>query len=240
MTSLRHAALSSVTVVLVLLGIGLAGPRAGAPTAADERLSPAAGAPTAPPTVAPSDIPPTAPTGSAVPSAGPGGPDADPDAARDVTSAPRPTRAAPRTTAPSRPRTSAAEPAPRGDGTARQVLALVNAERADAGCDPVELDARLTAAAVRHSRDMADGDFLSHTGSDGDSFVDRIRAAGHPSPRSENVAAGQESAQSVVEAWMDSDGHRDNILDCGARTMGVGRASGGSFGVYWTQDFGSD
>ncbi|MGD9525642.1 MAG: CAP domain-containing protein [Pseudonocardia sp.] len=226
MTSLRHAALSAVIVVLVLSGIAFAGPRAGGPLAADARLTTDAGASTAPPTIPP-------PTGSTVPTATP---DATHDAAPDATSRPRPTRTAPRAAAPSRSRTTVA-PAPRGDGVARQVLALVNAERTDAGCDPVVLDDRLTAAAGRHSRDMAAGDFLSHTGSDGDSFADRIRAAGHPSPRSENIAAGQESAESVVEAWMDSAGHRENILDCSARSMGVGRASGGSLGVYWTQDF---
>jgi uncharacterized protein YkwD len=226
-TSLRHAALSAVIVVLVLFGIGLAGPRAAGPPTADARLTTDAGASTAPPPSTPPPSPP--PSGAAVPTAAP-------DVTTEAVPSPRPTRTSPRTATPP-PRTSAAAPAPRGDGVAQQVLALVNAERADAGCDPVVLDDRLTAAAGRHSRDMAAGDFLSHTGSDGDSFTDRIRAAGHPSPRSENVAAGQESAESVVEAWMESAGHRENILDCGARSMGVGRATGGSYGVYWTQDF---
>lgn len=227
MTSLRHVMLSAVIVVLVLLGIGLASPRSGdAPTSADARLTTDAGTsapePSAPPTE--SSVP-SVPTASAAP----------PTSA----SPPSPTRTTPRTTAPrtSAPRTATA--VARDGGVAAQVLALVNAERADAGCDPVSLDARLNEAAARHSRDMASGDFLEHDSSDGSSFSDRIRAAGHPSPRSENIAAGQESASEVVQTWMDSSGHRANILDCSARTMGLARATGGSFGVYWTQDFGS-
>ncbi len=123
---------------------------------------------------------------------------------------------------------------------AQQVLGLVNAERARAGCRPVRLDPRLTAAATRHSQDMAARDRVSHLSRDGSTFADRIRRAGHPAPRSENVAAGGTTAEATVRQWMDSPSHRANILDCTARDMGVGvgAARGSTYGTDWTQDFG--
>ena len=84
------------------------------------------------------------------------------------------------------------------------------------------MDGRLTTAAQRHSVDMADRDTMSHTGGDGSSFDERIRAAGYPEPAAENIAFGQSSASSVVAAWMDSAGHRRNILDCDYTAIGVG------------------
>lgn len=228
-SSLRHAALSAVAVVVVLIGVSVAAPHAlelpTEPSSATDPLTPppASAAPPAPAAASAAPEEPAASTAAPPPTS------TRPSAtARPSTrSTPSPTRSAP----------SSSRTAP-ATGVAGEILTLVNAERADAGCDPVRLDDRLTTAATRHSRDMADQDFLGHTGSDGDSFSERIRAAGHPSPRSENVAAGQESATEVVAAWLDSEGHRENILDCDARTMGVGRATGGSLGIYWTQDFG--
>jgi uncharacterized protein YkwD len=123
---------------------------------------------------------------------------------------------------------------------ADQVLTLVNAERRKAGCAPVRLDPRLTAAALGHSRQMADKNFFSHTSPNGATFVDRIKAQGYPRPRSENIAAGNTTAAATMKQWMNSPGHRANILDCKAKDMGLGAASraGSKFGTYWTQDFG--
>ena len=123
---------------------------------------------------------------------------------------------------------------------ADQMLALVNAERSKAGCAAVHLDPRLNAAALAHSRQMADKDFFSHTSRGGDTFVDRIEAQGYPTPRSENIAAGNTTAAATMQQWMNSPGHRTNILDCRAKDMGLGAASrpGSTFGTYWTQDFG--
>jgi uncharacterized protein YkwD len=123
---------------------------------------------------------------------------------------------------------------------AQQMLALVNAERAKAGCAAVRLDPRLTAAATKHSQDMATRNFFSHTGSDGSSFATRARREGHPRPRSENIAAGGTTAQATLRQWMGSAGHRRNILDCTAKDMGLGVATNPSsrFGTYWTQVFG--
>ncbi len=121
---------------------------------------------------------------------------------------------------------------------AAQVLKLVNTERKKAGCKSVTLDARLTAAAAGHAMDMATANYFSHTSKDGRSFVDRIEAQGYSKPRSENIAAGQPTVAAVMSAWMKSSGHRANILDCSATQMGAAGAKGGSYGVYWVQDFG--
>jgi uncharacterized protein YkwD len=127
------------------------------------------------------------------------------------------------------------EPARRPAGPAAEVVALTNRERGKAGCRALAVDRRLAAAAQRHSENMAEQDFFSHSSPDGRGFVDRIRAAGHPSPGAENIARGQTSAREVVADWMDSPGHRRNILDCGLTAIGVGFDERG---YYWTQDFG--
>ena len=119
------------------------------------------------------------------------------------------------------------------------MVSLVNAARADAGCGAVSANGALTSAAQAHSADMAANDYFSHTSQDGRSFADRIRAAGYGGGAiAENIAAGQSSASSVMAGWMDSAGHRANILNCTYRDIGVGVAQGGSYGTYWTQDFG--
>lgn len=146
--------------------------------------------------------------------------------------APAPASAsAPRSGEPVAPRPS---PRPGGlAGEAAAVVELTNAERARAGCRPLVVDRRITAAAQDHSEDMAATGRLSHDGSDGRGFAERISAAGHPAPGAENVAAGQPDAATVVRDWMASPGHRANILNCSLGTIGVGLADG-----YWTQDFG--
>jgi uncharacterized protein YkwD len=121
----------------------------------------------------------------------------------------------------------------------RMVVTLVNERRRAAGCGPVRQNSRLTTAAYRHSRDMAVNDFLSHTGSNGSTPWDRARLAGYQKAHSENVAAGHKTPELVVEAWMESPGHRDNILNCRSKAVGVGVRHGGSYGIYWTQMFGT-
>jgi uncharacterized protein YkwD len=146
-------------------------------------------------------------------------------------------RPAPTTTPRPSPTTATTQPAP-PTSVAGQILTRVNAERAKAGCKAVVLDARLTAAAAGHAQDMATNNYFSHTSRDGRTFVDRIRAQGYPVPRSENIAAGQPTVTAVMDAWMASAGHRANILDCTAVAMGAASATGGTYGIYWVQDFG--
>ncbi|MBP2370120.1 CAP domain-containing protein [Pseudonocardia parietis] len=135
---------------------------------------------------------------------------------------------------PSIPRKTA-EPAPATglSGALADVVALTNTERAQAGCPALTTDPRITAAAQAHSEDLAANDYFAHDSQDGRDFADRITAAGYDSPGAENIAMGQQDAASVVQDWMDSPGHRRNILNCSLTTIGVGLADG-----YWTQNFG--
>jgi uncharacterized protein YkwD len=120
-----------------------------------------------------------------------------------------------------------------------QVVTLTNAERADAGCRPLKVSAKLTKAAQAHSADMAKQDYFSHTAKDGRSPFDRITGTGYAySAAAENIAAGQRTAADVVKGWMDSPGHRANIVNCTYTQIGVGYAAGGTYGTYWTQNFG--
>jgi uncharacterized protein YkwD len=109
----------------------------------------------------------------------------------------------------------------------RQVLVLVNAERAALGRPPLALDVRLGAAARRHAEDMRDGCFLSHTGSDGSSAFARMADAGYAGGMGEVAAAGSwpYPPQSVVNSWMNSAGHRAILVDSRARHLGMGYAA---------------
>ncbi|MEU6707567.1 sigma-70 family RNA polymerase sigma factor [Streptomyces wuyuanensis] len=130
-----------------------------------------------------------------------------------------------------------APPLPSGD--VEQVVALVNAERAKAGCGPVRSNGKLETAARRHSQDMAARGYFDHTSPDGTDPGDRITAAGYRwSTYGENIARGQQSPSSVMDSWMNSPGHRANILNCSFKELGVGihDASGGP---WWTQAFGT-
>ncbi|MFJ6671512.1 CAP domain-containing protein [Actinosynnema sp. NPDC091369] len=188
--------------------------------------------------------PTTAPATSGTTSSAPG----------TTTSAPAPTTTT--TTAPTtttqppaqQPRTRAEPPAPTPapatptrtevELAEAKVVELTNAERAANGCPALTADDRLAAAARAHSADMAANNYFDHVSQDGRSFVDRVKAAGYPSPGAENIAAGQRTAEAVVKGWMDSPGHRANILNCKLKALGVGMARGGSYGIYWTQNFG--
>ncbi|MFI9206436.1 CAP domain-containing protein [Streptomyces sp. NPDC053048] len=119
------------------------------------------------------------------------------------------------------------------------VLALTNRERTAAALPPLAADPRLAAAARAHSTDMVARDFYSHTTPEGREPWDRARAAGAPHRAiGENIACGQRTPAEVVRGWMDSPGHRANILTPGFTHLGVGYATGGRAGTYWTQLFG--
>ncbi|GAA4638386.1 hypothetical protein GCM10023196_095880 [Actinoallomurus vinaceus] len=122
-------------------------------------------------------------------------------------------------------------------GIEQQVVSLVNTQRAKNGCGPLHVDGRLHSAAQKHSDDMATRHFFDHTNPDGKGPGDRITAAGYRwSGWAENIAAGQQTPADVMNSWMNSPGHRANILNCGYRDIGVGVAYG-SGGPWWTQDF---
>ncbi|MDL5156813.1 CAP domain-containing protein [Actinomycetospora termitidis] len=154
-----------------------------------------------------------------------------PDAAPATTTTTT-TRTTTTTTTSRRTTTRAAVPAA-ASGPAGRVLALVNAARADAGCGPVARNGALDRAAADYAALMARSGTFSHTGPDGSEFSDRVRAAGYDSPGGENIARGQSSADEVMDDWMNSPGHRRNILDCSFRTLGVGESDD-----HWVQEFG--
>jgi cysteine-rich secretory family protein/TerD domain-containing protein len=125
-------------------------------------------------------------------------------------------------------------------GPLGEVVERTNAERARHGLAPLTTDARLGAAAQAHSADMVRRGFFAHENPDGKQVWDRAVAAGYAYRKvAENIAAGQRTAEEVVRGWMESPGHRANILDRDLSQIGVGRAEGGSYDVYWTQVFGT-
>jgi uncharacterized protein YkwD len=132
-----------------------------------------------------------------------------------------------------------------------EVLTLVNQRRAagavcggvtKAPAPPLTLDTRLRCAARKHSKDMGTGNFFSHTGSNGSTPWQRITSAGYSYTRAaENIAAGHATAAAVVNGWMASTGHCNNIMNPLLRHLGVGYfpASTSTYKHYWTQDFGA-
>jgi len=134
-------------------------------------------------------------------------------------------------------------PVPTGSGNAAfeaQVVALVNAERVKAGCKSLAVDARLTAAARGHSIDMAARRYFSHTSPDGVEFATRISNASYRwSGVAENIAKGPPAPRDVMTSWLNSAGHKANIVNCGYRNIGVGVAADATGTLLWTQDFGT-
>ncbi len=121
----------------------------------------------------------------------------------------------------------------------QQVVDMVNAERAKAGCSPLTINAKLQAAAQGHSDDMAARDYYDHTTPEGRSPGDRMTAAGyHWSTYGENIFKSPKDARTAMDGWMKSSGHRANILNCSFKEIGVG-INFKSNGPWWTQNFGA-
>jgi Ca2+-binding RTX toxin-like protein len=129
----------------------------------------------------------------------------------------------------------------------QRILKLVNQERAKQNLKPLTLSQKLDTAADGHSGRMASGDFFSHVDpGNGSRPSDRATKAGYQwSTVGENIAAGQTSPEAVMGAWMNSSGHRANILNSRYAHLGVGYAylpnDGGRvrYRHYWTQVFGA-
>lgn len=117
----------------------------------------------------------------------------------------------------------------------QQVLTLTNQERANEGLKPLATDAKLMDAAREKSTDMRTGKYFSHTSPTLGSPFDRMKALGIDyKAAAENIAMGQTSAEEVVKAWMNSPGHRANIMNGNFTHIGIGYDSQGH---YWTQQF---
>jgi uncharacterized protein YkwD len=115
----------------------------------------------------------------------------------------------------------------------------INQQRAQNGLPPYQLDARLVVSSRLHSQDMAARAYFSHVSPDGVTFDQRIRAAGYPSPGGETIAAGYATPTAAIDGWMSSAGHRALLLHASLRHIGLGVATGGPYGIYWTANFGS-
>lgn len=116
-----------------------------------------------------------------------------------------------------------------------EVVRLVNAARAENGLKPLSVNWELSRVARYKSEDMSSARYFSHTSPTYGTPFEMIRAFGL-SYRSagENIAYGQRTPAAVVDAWMNSSGHRANILNASYTQIGVGYCASGS---YWTQMF---
>lgn len=118
-----------------------------------------------------------------------------------------------------------------------QCVTAVNQERAKRGIAPVSVDNRLATAAQNHSNYQASIRKMTHTGSGGTDPGKRITNAGYAwRTWAENVAAGQTDCKQVMSAWMNSSGHRANILNSKMVHIGMGVAKGSNGVLYWTMD----
>jgi uncharacterized protein YkwD len=130
---------------------------------------------------------------------------------------------------------------------ATRVLQLVNEARATgtrcgartfAPAPPIRLSAVLTNVALGHAADMADHNYFEHADLSGGSPADRVRAVGYREKLvGENIAYGPNSAEEVVQGWLDSPGHCENIMDSRFAEMGIAYAAGHATkrGLYWVQ-----
>ncbi|MDQ0350395.1 putative YkwD family protein [Alkalibacillus filiformis] len=119
-----------------------------------------------------------------------------------------------------------------------EVVRLTNEQREQHGLNPVELDTQLTDVAQRKSVDMADNNYFSHNSPTYGSPFDMLDHYDVSyTGASENIAAGQHSAEEAVNNWMNSEGHRENILNESWTHIGVGYEDSGNMSPYWTQMF---
>lgn len=129
---------------------------------------------------------------------------------------------------------------------AYRVVELTNAFRQQNGLPPLAVNQQLSVAALQHSQAMAQRDFFSHTGADGSTPWQRMRNAGYNyRTAAENIAAGQKTPEAVVQGWINSAGHRANMLNPNLQEIGVGffnlanDTGRVNYFNYWTQKFGT-
>jgi uncharacterized protein YkwD len=122
------------------------------------------------------------------------------------------------------------------------MLTLVNQARASQGLQPLVLNAALNRAAQSYAQTMASTNCFSHTCPPVTDFGQRAVQAGYTwKTLGENIAAGYATADDTFNAWMNSSGHRANILNPDFRDMGLGMAvvQGSQYRIYWAQEFGA-
>jgi uncharacterized protein YkwD len=126
-----------------------------------------------------------------------------------------------------------------------QIVDLTNAYRQQNGLAPLSINPLLATAAQTHTQNMALQDFVSHTEPDGSTVDQRVSATGYQwALVAENVAAGYPTANAVVQGWINSPGHRANLLNPNVTEIGVGYyflandTGSQNLNYYWTQVFG--
>jgi uncharacterized protein YkwD len=123
-----------------------------------------------------------------------------------------------------------------------ELLKLTNLERQKVGLSPLKLSSQLTKAAQSHARDMARNNYFSHTGLNGSSMADRAKGTGYKYfALGENIAAGKSTPEEAIRQWMNSSGHRANILNSRFTEIGFGyeNAPNSRYRHYWVQVFGT-
>ncbi|MCM3337586.1 CAP domain-containing protein [Paenibacillus sp. MER TA 81-3] len=159
-----------------------------------------------------------------------------PDAAVPNKSKPEPATPAPSKPAPTTPATGTANPnqgVTANSDFAAQVVDLVNQERAKAGLEPLKSDAALTNVAMVKAKDMYDNNYFDHNSPTLGSPFDLMQSKGiQYRTAGENIAKGQRTPEEVMNAWMNSEGHRKNILNASYTSIGVAYYNG-----EWVQEF---
>lgn len=132
----------------------------------------------------------------------------------------------------------------------QEILEITNIERHKYGLKPLKLDESLTYSARYHAKDMATEDYFEHDSYDRKngrlkkscSIFDRIEAFANYGYLAENISAGKTSPEEVVKGWMNSEGHRKNVLNKNMTYLGVGYYyyEYSKYGHYWVQNFGGD
>jgi uncharacterized YkwD family protein len=117
----------------------------------------------------------------------------------------------------------------------KEVVSLTNAERAKNGLPALKLDTKLSSVAKKKAEDMQKNNYFSHTSPTYGSPFDMMKQFGVSyQSAGENIAQGQSTPKEVVQAWMNSEGHRANILNKSFGKIGVGHTDSGH---YWSQMF---
>ncbi|MFF5919752.1 CAP domain-containing protein [Streptomyces flavochromogenes] len=130
-------------------------------------------------------------------------------------------------------------PAGKAPRFVQDVIALANAEREKAGCGPLRPESHLRTAAQGHADDMSARDYYEHDDPEGRDAGDRMTGAGYTwSTWGENIHRGPKTPARAMEDWMDSPGHRANILNCSFKDIGVGVTLTAN-GPWWVQNFGA-
>lgn len=120
----------------------------------------------------------------------------------------------------------------------KEVLDLVNQERDKQGLNPVMLNSELNHVATLKAMDMRDNNYFDHNSRTYGTPFEMLQNFGiHYNYAGENIAAGQKTSEQVMNDWMNSSGHRANILNKNYTHLGVGYVEGGSYGTYWVQEF---